>query len=104
MNHSLYKFRSICSQIPDKFIRELLERWLIENVNTYQVEARIDRGSPSGVLEFEQKRTLHSLIEGLVKTAQEHETREWLQGDLKFGTIITRRIDILAPRGEGVGE
>lgn len=100
MNRALFTFRDLCSMIKEPYIREQFERWLIKNVNTFQVEARISREMPHDVLGYEQKRTLAVLIHGIVEKAQVYERSEWLQGDHKFGTIITRRIDILYPMGE----
>ncbi len=94
---ALFKFRSICSMIPDQHIRYSLEAWLVENISTFQVEARIDRADEkySQAMEHHQKNTMERLIGGLVEQAQTYKTREWLQGDHRFGTIITRRIDII---------
>lgn len=94
---ALYKFRNLCSLIPEPTLRHLFEQWLVANVSTFQVEARISRESErfDKAMEYEQERTLQKLIHGLVESSQRYEKKEWLQGDKKIGSIITRRIDIL---------
>lgn len=95
MRDAMVTFRMLCSMIQERTLREQFELWGIRSVNTFQVEARVEESGGRGALEHYQKATLVSLIHGCVEQAAEETHQEWLQGEQKFGTIITRKIKIL---------
>lgn len=91
----MFLFRSLCSGLEPR-MREMFEAWATKHVLEFRVEARIDRKAPNGYLEYTQEATLHKLVEGVVSRSGTIEHEEWMQGDLRMGRIITRRIRILA--------
>lgn len=94
---SLSQFRNLCSLVQDEQVRLLLEEWLVKNVRTYQVEARVSRENDRyhGALQHFQESTLAQIISGTVESAAKIESKHWMQGEHRMGTILTRKIHIL---------
>lgn len=96
MSDAMFKFRNICSMIRDPYIREQLEVWANKHIVTCMSEYRVDREAPTTHLEYSAKVNLKNLIEEVASNGgTQHERREWLQGDQKFGTIIRDEIRIV---------
>lgn len=89
-------FYYLCSQIMDPSIRMALESWAARYVKTYSVETRLDPdASDPKYLKYYQEKQLAEMISGVIEKASIEERKPWMQGDLKFGSIVRKSVSVL---------